>query len=70
VKNHGCEPVGSGEGTQILVVVAIIQTNKFFLHRMILVVVQCGGRALKTVVEKGSLSSAIEQGLVDPKRGT
>lgn len=26
-----------------------------------------GNRALKTVVEKASLSSAIEQGLVDPK---
>ncbi len=28
-----------------------------------------GNKALKTVVEKASLSSAIEQGLVDPKWG-
>lgn len=47
-----------------MVVVAITQTGVFFYIGFFR-----SSKALRVVVGKGSLSSAIEQGLVDPKAG-
>lgn len=55
------EAGGSSGFIQILVVVAIIQTGDYHSKPY------RGNKALRTVVEKASLSSAIVQGLVDPK---
>lgn len=44
-------------------------SSKYSNECITLVLPSKGDKALKTVVEKASLSSAIEQGLVDPKQG-